>query len=649
VLGFVPAHRKNFKNFTTIGFQSSGIPRHLHVQFPQEEKMIVPALRTLLVAALLALPLTAADNPARHSDSPKAPKNHNEATVAQLEAEMASGKLTSEDLTREYIARIIALDQNGPGVNSVIELNPDALEMARNADKLRKRGMVLGPLHGIPVLLKDNIDTGDKMQTTAGSFALFGHPAVQDSTIAANLRAGGAVILGKTNLSEWANFRSFESVSGWSGRGGQTNNPYGINRNPCGSSSGSGAATSANFAAVSLGTETDGSIVCPANVNGVVGIKPTVGLTSRAGVVPISHVQDTVGPHGRTVADAAAVLGAIQSRTFDGRDPATGGVPLGWRGRFTRPTNIPTDYTQFLDSNGLRGARLGLTRIGLGGFDPFVPTPQAVVDAFEASFQALTDAGATVIDLDAAGFTFPNGGGGPGELLILFFDFRNDVQNYFATRVGVPMAGKTLNDAIAFNNAHADVEMPFFTQDIWDLIATMPTGPDDPQPLFGGMTYNQALAADKDFGVNGIDLALSQFNLDAVVTATDNPAWATDLIFGDHFIFGSSGLAAPEGYPIVQVPAAMVHGAPMGISFFGTAFSEPTLIKLASGFEAATQVRAHNLPTFAPTVPFDHIAGTTLKPPHQRGMPQSAARSQPAPPSNTNRQPGKELKRPHAL
>ena len=611
--------------------------------------MIAPAVRTLLITVLLALPVAAANDATRNSQSNEAPKNHNEWTVAHLQAEMASGKLTSEDLTKEYITRIVALDQNGPGVNAVIELNPDALEMARHADKLRKRGIVLGPLHGIPVLLKDNVDTGDIMQTTAGSFALVGKPALQDSTVAANLRAGGAVILGKTNLSEWANFRSFESVSGWSGRGGQTNNPYGINRNPCGSSSGSGAAVSSNFSAVSFGTETDGSIVCPANVNGVVGLKPTVGLTSRAGIVPISHVQDTFGPHGRTVADAAVALGVVQSRTYDGRDPATGGVPLGWQGRFTRPANIPTDYTQFLNPNGLKGARLGLTRIGLGGFDPFVPTPQPVVNAFEAAFQALTDAGATVIDLDAAGFIFPNGGSGPGEFLILCFDFRNDVQAYFATRVGVPMAGKTLNDAIAFNNAHANVEMPFFNQDIWDLIATMPTGPNDPQPAFGGMTYNQALAADKDFGVNGIDAALSQFNLDAVVTATDNPAWSTDLIFGDHFIFGSSGLAAPEGYPIVQVPAAMVFGAPMGISFFGTAFSEPTLIKLASGFEAATQVRAHNLPTFASTVPFNNIAGTTLMPPDQRNKLPKGSRSQSGSPSNTKKVPAKVLKRPRAL
>src|SRR5215472_6334668 len=290
--------------------------------------------RTLFLTCLSVSPLLAQNT----GTSGSIPTQHNEATVAQLQAAMASGALTSEQLTTEYIQRIMALDQNGPGVNAVIELNPDALAMARNADALRRQGTVLGPMHGIPVLLKDNVDTGDKMQTSAGSFALVGTPALQDSTVARNLRAGGSVILGKTNLSEWANFRSFESTSGWSGRGGQTNNPYGINRNPCGSSSGSGAAASANFAGVSFGSETDGSIVCPGNANGVVAIKPTVGLVSRAGVVPISHTQDTVGPQGRTVADAAAALSVIQSRTFDGRDPATGGVPLGWQGTGkTRP------------------------------------------------------------------------------------------------------------------------------------------------------------------------------------------------------------------------------------------------------------------------------------------------------------------------
>ena len=543
-----------------------------------------------------------------------------EATVAQLQAAMTAGTLTSEQLTQAYIARIQQLDTGGAGVgvNALIELNPDALAIARHADALRRQGKVLGPLHGIPVLLKANIDTGDKMQTTAGSLALQGTPAMHDSTVAANLRAGGAVILGKTNLSEWANFRSFFSVSGWSAVGGQTHNPYGLDRNPCGSSSGSGAAASANFATVSIGTETDGSIVCPANANGVVGIKPTVGLTSRAGVVPISHTQDTIGPHARTVADAAVTLGVMQSRTFDGRDPATGGVPLGWQGRFTRPANIPSDYTQFLNPKGLMGARLGVTRQGIDS------APAQVVAAFEAVLAALRAAGATVIQLDgpnadvSPAFAFPPAS---GELLVLEFDFKGDLQSYFATRVGVPMAGKTIADAVAFNNANADAEMPFWGQEIFEETQALLPGADTPQPdatflQFPGMTYNQALAADQAATVNGIDLAISTYNLDAVVAPTDNPAWSTDLLYGDHFIFGSSGLGAPGGYPYVQVPAADVFGIPLGITFFGTAFSEPKLIKLASGFEAVTGERAKNPPHFTPTIPDDHIQGVPLNGPH---------------------------------
>jgi amidase len=537
-----------------------------------------------------------------------------EATVAQLQAAMASGRLTSEALTRHYIGRILAFDQDGPGVNSVMELNPDALSMARHADALRRQGRVLGPLHGIPILLKGNIDTGDRMQTTAGSFGLKGAPALRDSTVAAKLRAGGAVILGKTNLSEWANFRSFNSTSGWSGVGGQTHNPYGLNRNPCGSSSGSGAAASANFAAVSLGTETDGSIVCPGNANGVVGIKPTVGLTSRAGVVPISHTQDTVGPHGRTVADAAVALSVIQSRTPDARDPATAGVPLGWQGR-ARPTNIPADYTRFLDRNGLRGARLGLTRSGIEA------APAQVGAAFDEVLEALEAAGATVVDLDAAGFEFPPA---DGEFLVLVFEFRTDLRDYLATRARVPLAGRTLADAIAFNEANAAKEMPFFAQEIFELSNSLAPGANDPQPAFGNMTYNQALEIDRLAGVNGIDKALADFDLDAIIAPTDNPAWATDLLYGDRFLFGSSGLAAGAGYPIVQVPAAMVFGVPLGISFMSTAFSEPTLIKLASGFEAVTRTRAQNPPTFALALPDEHVDGTTVRKPRAQSKQQKA-------------------------
>src|SRR5262249_14667651 len=438
--------------------------------------------------------------------------------------------------------------------NSVIELNPDAMAMAKNADALRAQGTVLGPLHGIPVLLKDNIGTGDKMQTTAGSLALMGQPDPQDSTVAAKLRAGGAVILGKTNLSEWANFRSLFSTSGWSGRGGLTNNPYSLDRNACGSSSGSAAAVSANFSAISFGSETDGSIVCPGNVNSVVGIKPTVGLTSRAGVVPISHTQDTVGPHARTMADAAAALNVVVSRTADPNDPATNGVPLGWQNTFfpqnpisgPRPT-LPADYTAFLNPNGLQGAVIGTTRQGIDN------APPQVAAAFDAAVVAIKAAGATVVDLDdpANNFSFASA---DGEFLVLLFDFKLDVQKYFATRVGVPMAGKTLADAIAFNNANAATEMPYFFQEIFEFAEAMDTSGatpgDNPQPLFGGLTYNQALQIDHNAGVNGIDLALSQFGLDAVVAPTDSPGWTTDLILSDHFIFASSGLAGGPGYPI---------------------------------------------------------------------------------------------------
>ena len=537
-----------------------------------------------------------------------APTAYNEFTVAQLQAEMAGGRLTAVQLTQFYLDRIAALDQAGPNVNSVIELNPDALKLARSADNRRAQGKVIGPLDGIPVLLKDNIDTGDRMQTTAGSFALAGKPAVDDSTVAANLRAAGAVILGKTNLSEWANFRSFFSTSGWSGRGGLTHNPYSTDRNACGSSSGSAAAAGANFAAISVGTETDGSIVCPANVSAVVGIKPTVGLASRAGIVPISHTQDTPGPHARTVADAAALLNVLAARTPDPRDAATSGVPLGWQGTGRARPALPADYTAFLNADGLRGTRIGVTRQGIDN------GPPQVVAAFDNAIASIQSAGATVVDLDGAGFTFAPA---DGEFLVLVYDFKIDLQKYFATRVGVPMANKTLADAIAFNNANASTEMPYFFQEIFELAQSMdisgPNPGDNPQAAFSGMTYNQALAIDHNAGANGIDKALSQFHLDAVVAPTDSPGWTTDLIMSDHFVFASSGLAGGPGYPIVQVPAANVLGMPMGISFLGTAFSEPTLIKLASGFEAKTHARTQ--PTFTGNITTANTNGTTLQPP----------------------------------
>ncbi|HET9595764.1 MAG TPA: amidase [Anaeromyxobacteraceae bacterium] len=554
------------------------------------------------VAAAIAFGIAAA--PAARA----APFRIEEATLADLQAELAAGRLTSVQLVQHYVNRILQLDQGASGVNAVVELNPDALALARQADAQRRAGRAAGPLHGIPFVLKDNIDTGDRMQTTAGSLGLVGAPPLRDSTVAAKLRAAGAIILGKTNLSEWANFRSFFSTSGWSGRGGLTHNAYSLDRNACGSSSGSAAAVTANFAAAGLGTETDGSIVCPANVSGVVGVKPTVGLVSRAGVVPISHVQDTVGPHARTVADAARLLDVIVSRTPDPRDPATAGVPLGWSGTGrTRPA-LPRTYTAFLDPDGLRGAVLGVTRQGIDS------APPQVVAAFDDALAAIQGAGATLVDLDGAKFVFPPA---DGELLVLLFDFRRDVEAYFATRAGVPLAGKALADAIAFNTANAAAEMPYFGQELFELANALEQGEDTAQPIFG-MTYDEALAIDAAAGANGIDAALASFGLDAIVAPTDSPAWTTDLVLSDHFIFASSGLAGPAGYPIVQVPAASVLGLPQGVSFLGTAFSEPTLLRLASGFEAVTHARFE--PTFTGNVTSAATDGTTLVRPKKSGQ-----------------------------
>src|SRR5438309_8390562 len=382
-----------------------------------------------------------------------APTNLNEMTVAQMQASMASHQLSSISLVNFYQTRIATLDQAGPKVNSIIEVNPVAQAIAQKLDVERRAGRVRGPLHGIPIVLKDNVDTGDRMQTAAGSLGLVGTPARRDSTVAANLRDAGAVILGKTTLSEWANFRGFSSTSGWSGRGGQCNNPYAIDRNPCGSSSGSGAAAAANFTAVSIGTETDGSIVCPANHHAVVGIKPTVGLVSRAGIVPISHTQDTVGPHTRTMADGAAVLTAIAQRTADPRDPATSG----------NRNRIPRDYTQFLNADGLRGARIGVAR----DFEGSSPHTDSV---FEDALTAMRNAGATLVDVFFPHISDINSG--TAEFTVLLFDFKGDLQKYFATRTGVPLAGGTLQTAIDFDNANAAKEMPFFAQEIFDLAQT---------------------------------------------------------------------------------------------------------------------------------------------------------------------------------
>jgi amidase len=496
-----------------------------------------------------------------------------DASIAQLQAAMTSGGLTAHALVQQYLERIQNLDRKGPSVNSVLELNPDAEAIARSLDAERRAGHVRGPLHGIPVLIKGNIDTHDKMATTAGSLALVGSPPALDATVAKKLRDAGAIILGKANLSEWANFRSFHSSSGWSGVGGQTRNPYVLDRNPCGSSSGSGAAVAAAFAAGSLGTETDGSIVCPSNANGVVGIKPTVGLTSRAGVVPIAHSQDTVGPHGKTVADAAAILGALTG--VDPRDPATAASS----GKFK------TNYTQYLDDHGLRGARIGVMRAGVTGYS------EETDEIFEAALDAMKAAGAILVD-PADLPTIDEINTGEAEIIVLVFEFKRDLNAYLATRTGVPI--KTLADAIAFNEA-SDRELKWFLQELFDLAESDP---------FDQATYDAALATARRIGgADGIDAVLSKNNLQALVAPTGSPAWTTDLVNGDHFLGASSSPSAIAGYPIINVPSGNAFGLPVGISFIGTAWSEPTLIKLASGFEAATHARQK--PEFQKTLPVD--------------------------------------------
>jgi amidase len=514
------------------------------------------------------------------------PDHLNELTIAELQARMKRGELTSLQLVDYYLARIKKLDQSGPMVNSIIEVNPDARAIAQELDEERRHGHVRGSLHGIPIFLKPNIDTADRMQTTAGSLALEGRPPLVDSTVAFKLRSAGAVLMGKTTLSEWANFRSFFSSSGWSGIGGQCNNPYAIDRNPCGSSSGSAAAVSANFTAGSVGTETDGSIVCPANNNGVVGIKPTVGLTSRAGVVPISHNQDSIGPHGRTVGDAAAVLGAIASTTPDPRDPAT----------FKNRDKVFSDYTKFLDSNGLNGARIGIARkaglAAIWGVSGFSPKVDAI---YEEAVQAMKDAGATVIDpADLPDIDAINAS---PEFFVLLFDFKKDLNAYLASRVGVPI--RTLADAIAFNDAHAHRELKFFGQEIFLLSEAIDVN--DPATI---EQYEQAVALDHQVGgPQGIDAVLQKYDLDALVAPTGSPAWTTDLVNADHFIFGTSTPSAIAGYPIINVPMGNSFGLPVGISFMGTAYSEPTLIKLASGFQHATHTRRQ--PKLLGKLPFD--------------------------------------------
>jgi amidase len=493
-----------------------------------------------------------------------------EITISDLQDGMQSGKFTARSLVENYAARIAEIDKNGPAINCVIELNPDAVSIADSLDEERKARGPRGPLHGIPVLIKDNIDTADRMMTTAGSLALVGSKPAQDSCVAQRLRAAGAVILGKTNLSEWANIRSSHSTSGWSGRGGLTKNPYALDRNPCGSSSGSGAGISANLCAVGIGTETDGSIVCPASSNGLAGIKPTVGLVSRSGIVPISHSQDGAGPMCRTVRDAAILLGALTG--VDPQDSATAAS----QGRSS------TNYAQFCDPNGLKGARIGVARKYFGFND-------AVDALMEQSLDAMRKQGATLVD-PADIETF--GKFDESELLVFMYELKADLNAYLA-RLGPNAPVHTLKDIIDFNDRNRQKEMAYFGQDL--LLKAEAKGPLSEKAYLDALEKNHQLAR-----IEGIDATMDKYHLDAIVAPTGGPAWLTDLVNGDHVAGGSSNAAAVAGYPNINVTAGFISGLPVGISFFGRAWSEATLIRLAFAFEHATKAR--QAPRFLATI-----------------------------------------------
>jgi amidase len=523
-------------------------------------------LAALGSALALAKPLTAV---AQTSSAASVTPELEEITLGALQDGMTRGRWTARSIAEGYLGRIDALDKRGPAINTIIELNPEALAIADAMDRERKAGHVRGPLHGIPVVIKDNIDTADRMATSAGSLALAENHAARDAFVAARLREAGAVILGKTNLSEWANFRSTHSTSGWSGRGGLTKNPYVLDRNACGSSSGTGSAIAANLAAIGIGTETDGSVVCPSSASGLVGIKPTLGLISRAGIIPIAHSQDTSGPMARTVRDAAILLGVLTGA--DERDPVT----------VSSRTKGHSDYTRFLDAGGLKGARIGVARQYFGFNDA---TDKLMKEAIEL----IKSLGATIVD---PANIKTNGKFDATENDVLQYEFKTDLNTYLA---GAPAAVKsrTLADLIKFNEEHRAQEMPFFGQEIFEQ--SEKRGPLTDKKYRDALARNHRLAR-----TEGIDATLAKHKVDAIIAPTGGPVWATDLVNGDHFTGGYSSASAVAGYPHITVPAGLAFGLPVGLSFFGGAWSEPALIKFAYAFEQGAKARQK--PRFLPT------------------------------------------------
>jgi amidase len=492
-------------------------------------------------------------------------------TISELQEKMESGELTARRLAELYLERIEAVDKSGPYLNSVIEVNPDALEIADTLDTERQAGKVRGDLHGVPILLKDNIDTHDRMQTTAGSLALEGNISAKDAFIVKQLRKAGALILGKTNLSEWANFRGKRSVSGWSSRGGLTRNPYALDRSACGSSSGSGAAVAANLCAAAVGTETDGSIICPSQTNGIVGIKPTLGLLSRSGIIPIAHSQDTPGPMARTVAEAAILLGALTG--VDEADSAT---------RLSRKRVI-SNYTKFLDRDGLRGARIGVARNMIGS------NPR-IIKIFESCVEVMKQLGAVIVNpADVPNFDKF----GKTELEVLHYEFKADLNKYLRALDGNARV-HSMEELIKFNEESKDSVMPYFGQEHMTIAQERASLRDK--------KYREALAKNHRYSrKDGIDMAMRKHKLDALVVPSGGPSWVIDLINGDssNWDMESTSPAAVAGYPHITVPAGYLFGLPVGISFFAKAWQEPALIKFAYAFEQATQFRRQ--PRFLPT------------------------------------------------